>query len=165
MRHEGWIILLLASLATTALIYLAFRSWVDLTVLLVTLAGSLAMSLAVLALAGMPLNFFNITVLPLLVGLGINYGIHILHRYRAEGTAATLAARNLAGAIGSAAATTVVGFAGLLLAGHPGLWSMGFTAAVGIGVIAVSCLFFLPAFADLVELLCGQRQIAISPGS
>jgi hypothetical protein len=165
VRSEGWVILLLASLATAALIYLAFRSWVDLTVLLVTLAGSLAMSLAILALLGMSLNFFNITVLPLLVGLGINYGIHILHRYRAEGTAATLAARNLAGAIGSAAATTVVGFAGLLLAGHPGLWSMGFTAAVGIGVIALSCLFFLPAFTDLVEQLSGQRKTAVSPES
>jgi len=165
VRSEGWVILLLASLATAALVYLAFRSWVDLTVRLVTLAGSLAMSLAILALLGMPLNFFNITVLPLLVGLGINYGIHLLHRYRAEGTAATLAARNLAGAMGSAAATTVVGFAGLLLAGHPGLWSMGFTAAVGIGVIALSCLFFLPAFTDLVEQLSGKRKTAVSPES
>jgi predicted RND superfamily exporter protein len=73
---------------------------------------------------------------------------------------ATHAARRLAPSVGSAAATTVVGFAGLLLAQHPGLWSMGFTASVGIGIIALSCLLFLPSLADLLALLRTHRHPA-----
>lgn len=157
VKREGWMVMALAWLATVALVYAAFRSWRDLLSLVITLAGAISMSLAVLAAAGMRLSFFNVTILPLLVGLGINYGIHILHRYHEEGMTATSAARRLAASVGSAAATTVVGFAGLLLARHPGLWSMGFTASVGIGIIALSCLLFLPSFADLLTLVARRR--------
>jgi predicted RND superfamily exporter protein len=160
VRQEGWVVIALAWVATAALVYMAFRSWTDLVALLVTMAGALSISLAVLAGLGMRLNFFNLAVLPLLVGLGINYGIHLLHRYHEEGMPATHAARRLAPSVGSAAATTVVGFAGLLLAQHPGLWSMGFTASVGIGIIALSCLLFLPSLADLLALLRTHRHPA-----
>ncbi len=153
VRLEGWrTTMLLAWLAAAVVIYLAFRSWADLVVLVATVAGAIAISLAVLALAGVQLNFYNLAVLPLLVGLGIDYGIHILHRYHEEGLPARQAARKLAAAVGSAAATTAVGFAGLLLARHPGLWSMGFTASVGIAATAISCVVFLPSLADFIAL-------------
>ena len=152
VRQEGWRTMLLAWLAAALVIYLAFRSWAELAVLVATVAGAIAMSLAVLAVAGVRLNFFNLAVLPLLVGLGIDYGIHILHRYHEEGLPARHAARKLAAAVGSAAATTAVGFAGLLLARHPGLWSMGFTASVGIAATAFSCVVFLPSLADFIAL-------------
>jgi predicted RND superfamily exporter protein len=152
IRLEGWRTMLLAWLAAALVIYLAFRSWAELAVLVATVAGAIAMCLAVLALAGVRLNFYNMAVLQLLVGLGIDYGIHILHRYHEEGLPARHAARKLAAAVGSAAATTAVGFAGLLLARHPGLWSMGFTASVGIATTAASCVIFLPALADFTAL-------------
>ena len=152
VRREGWRTMLLAWLAAVVVICLAFRSWADLAVLVVTVASAIAMSLAVLAAAGVRLNFYNLAVLPLLVGLGIDYGIHILHRYHEEGLPARHAARKLAAAVGSAAATTAVGFAGLLLARHPGLWSMGFTASVGIAATAASCVLFLPSLADFIAL-------------
>ncbi len=158
IRREGWRTLLLAWLAAAAVIYVAFRSWAELTVLLATVTGAIAISLAVLAAAGVRLNFYNLAVLPLLVGLGIDYGIHILHRYHEEGLPARHAARKLARAVGSAAATTAVGFAGLLLARHPGLWSMGLTASVGIAVTAVSCVLFLPSLADFITLVRTSPQ-------
>lgn len=151
--QEGWRMLLLASLAAAAVIYVAFRSWAEVGVLLATVGGAITMSLALLAAVGVRLNFFNLMVLPLLVGLGIDYGIHILHRHHEESLPARHAARKLARAVGSAAATTAVGFAGLLLARHPGLWSMGLTASVGIAVTAASCVLFLPHLADFIALL------------
>lgn len=158
VKREGVVAIGLAWLATAVLVYVAFRSWVDLVALVATLAGATAISLAVLALAGMRLSFFNMTVVPLLVGLGINYGIHVLHAYHERGLTAAHAARRLAASVGSAAATTVVGFTGLLLARHPGLWSMGFTASVGIGITVLSCLLFLPSMADFLALLRGRRR-------
>ncbi|MBZ5581947.1 MAG: MMPL family transporter [Acidobacteriia bacterium] len=155
VRREGWRTLLLAWLAAAAVIYLAFRSWTEVAVLLATVGGAIVICLAVLAAAGVRLNYFNLTVLPLLVGLGIDYGIHILHRYHEEGLPARHAARKLAAAVGSAAATTAVGFAGLLLARHPGLWSMGFTASIGIAATAASCVLVLPSLADFTTLAEG----------
>jgi uncharacterized protein len=161
IRQEGWRTLLLASLAATAVVYIAFRSWTEVAVLLATVGGAIAISLAVLAVVGVRLNFFNLTILPLLVGLGIDYGIHILHRHHEERLPAQNAARKLAGAVGSAAATTAVGFAGLLLARHPGLWSMGFTACVGILSAAVSSVLFLPFLSDFARLL--KNSLAWTP--
>jgi hypothetical protein len=158
VKREGFVAIGLAWLATAVLVYMAFRSWSDLIALASTLAVSTSISLAVLALAGVRLSFFNLTVVPLLVGLGINYGIHVLHAYHEKGLTAAHAARRLAASVGSAAATTVVGFAGLLLARHPGLWSMGFTASVGIGMTVLSCLLFLPSLADLLAVLRRRRR-------
>jgi predicted RND superfamily exporter protein len=151
VKEEAGVAMLVACLATATIVLAAFRSWSDLVALMLSVTVAITATLGTLALVGMRLNFFNVTVFPLLVGLGINYGIHILHRYHEEGVAATQAVRRLAASVGSAAATTAVGFAGLLFARHPGLWSMGFTASLGIGYTILSCLIFLPAFSDLLR--------------
>ncbi len=158
VREEGWVAIAFACLATMVVVLFAFRSWADLAALLLAVAASVSAMLAILAVCGMRINFFNMTVFPLLVGLGINYGIHILHRYHEEGVPATRAVWRLAPSVGSAAATTAGGFAGLLIARHPGLWSMGFTGGVGIALTVASCLIFLPAFADLGVLWKERRR-------
>ncbi len=157
VREEGWVAIVFACVATVVVVLFAFRSWADLAALLLAVAASVSAILAILAVCGMRINFFNMTVFPLLVGLGINYGIHILHRYHEEGIPATRAVWRLAPSVGSAAATTAGGFAGLLIARHPGLWSMGFTGGVGITLTVASCLIFLPAFADLGVLWKERR--------
>ena len=49
------------------------------------------------------------------------------------------------------AVTNLIGFAGLLLSGHPGLRSIGVLAVVGIGATLASTLVFFPAFLQVVE--------------
>ncbi len=95
-------------------------------------------------------NFINITISPLLIGIGVDNGIHILHRYREERAADPEGAIERGGG-GTAVAvivtslTTMLVFGSLLLARTPGLRLLGVSALLGIGFTLVFSLLFLPA--------------------
>ena len=65
-----------------ALVWLIWRNLRDLVLVMapLTLAGLLTG--AVCVLAGLPINFADVIVLPLLLGIGVDSGIHLVHRYR-----------------------------------------------------------------------------------
>jgi predicted RND superfamily exporter protein len=95
-------------------------------------------------------NFINITISPLLIGIGVDNAIHILHRYTEERN------QNPQGAIergGETTAipvvvtslTTMLVFGSLLLARTPGLRYLGVSALLGIGFTLLFSILFLPA--------------------
>ena len=106
-------------------------------------------------LAGMKLlqidfNFINITISPLLIGIGVDNGIHILHRYAEEKAidpdgAIERGGKMTAVAVIVTSLTTMLVFASLLLARTPGLRLLGTSALLGIGFTLVFSLLFLPA--------------------
>lgn len=110
---------------------IALCLWVDLRKLgptlacLGALALGLALSLATLGLFDVRINFFNLAVLPAVVGLGIDASIHLWHA-RGRSLGATGRASLVAGA------TTCAAFAGLLVASHPGLRSMAQVGLISI---------------------------------
>lgn len=96
-------------------------------------------------------NFINITISPLLIGIGVDNGIHILHRYLEEREASPEGAVARAGrmtgiAILVTSLTTMLVFASLLIARTPGLRLLGVSALLGIGFTLLFSLVFLPAF-------------------
>lgn len=95
-------------------------------------------------------NFINITISPLLIGIGVDNAIHILHRYTEERN------QNPQGAIERGGETTAVPvvvtslttmlvFGSLLVARTPGLRYLGISALLGIGFTLLFSLLFLPA--------------------
>lgn len=95
---------------------------------------------------GLKLNFYNLVVLPAVLGIGNDAGVHIVHRFREEGPGSIMKVLRFTGehiAIGSI--TTMMGFGGLLLSFHPGLHSIGELAVAGIGMTLLAALLFLPA--------------------
>ncbi len=95
-------------------------------------------------------NFINITISPLLIGIGVDNGIHILHRYAEERAiepegAIERAGRMTAVAVIVTSLTTMLVFGSLLLARTPGLRLLGTSALLGIGFALVFSLLFLPA--------------------
>lgn len=93
-----------------------------------------------------PLNFANIIALPLILGIGVDNGIHIVHRFRATGsrTPALLQSSTIRGVVFSAL-TTVCSFGNLALSPHPGMASMGKLLTIGILASLVCTLVVLPA--------------------
>ena len=95
-------------------------------------------------------NFLSIVISPLLIGIGVDNGIHILHRtmeerlLRPEGhlerglstTAVSVLVTSM---------TTMLVFGSLLIARTPGLKMLGISALLGIGFSLVFSLVFLPA--------------------
>ena len=83
----------------------------------------------------------------MILGIGVDYGIHLLHRWKESGDLQQ--AIELAPAITVAALTTVLGFGSLVLSSFPGLRSMGAAAIFGVLAVAWLGLTLLPAFAGL----------------
>ena len=103
-----------------------------------------------MALLGLRLNFFNIFVLTMIVGIGVDYGIHLLHRwYESGGDPAALS--ETSGAIAVAALTTMVGFGSLVISHYPGLQSVGAAAILGALSTAVLGITVLPALLSMKE--------------
>jgi hopanoid biosynthesis associated RND transporter like protein HpnN len=131
--------------AIVVLLLIDFRSWKDAACALVPVAVATVLMLAVMRLAGVPLNFANTIVLPLMFGIGVDSGVHAVHRWRQQPHDAPA---GLAGGTGRAITvtmlTTVAGFACMLVAEHRGIRSLGFVMSVGLVMVWAGAVFVLP---------------------
>lgn len=103
-------------------------------------------TVAVMAITGMKLNFFNMLALPTIIGMGVDDGVHMYHRYKELGPGS---ARYIVKTTGMAAVlttmTTSVGFASLMVANNRGLNSLGVLTVVGMVAALFTTLVILPA--------------------
>ena len=102
-----------------------------------------------MAILHIPLNFANIIALPLILGIGVDNGIHIVHRFRAAGsrTPALLQSSTIRGVVFSAL-TTICSFGNLAVSPHPGMASMGQLLSIGILASLACTLVVLPALLE-----------------
>ncbi len=108
-----------------------------------------------LYLQDLKLNFYNMVALPTIIGMGIDNGVHLYHRYREEGPGSMpVVIRSTGGAMFISMLTTMVGFFGLMMATHPGLNSIGRLALIGLLTCFVAAVLVLPA---ILEVLGGDR--------
>jgi hopanoid biosynthesis associated RND transporter like protein HpnN len=98
---------------------------------------------------GVPFNPANIMTLPLVIGIGVTNGIHILNRYAEERTPGILA-RSTGKAVLVSGLTAIAGFGSLVLAKHRGIHSLGVIMSIGIGTCMIAGLTFLPAMLNLL---------------
>jgi hypothetical protein len=125
-------------------IYLDFRSLTYTLLALLPLGLGMAQMFGVLGLLGVPLNPANMIVLPLLLGIGIDDGVHVLHDFRSSRGRYRLSA-STANAVLITSLTTMVGFGSLMIASHQGLQSLGRVLTIGVSCCLVSSLVILPA--------------------
>ena len=136
--------------ATTLILLLVLRNLKDtLLVLLPLLLASLFTAAATVAL-GIPFNFANIIALPLLFGLGVDSGIHMVHRlHELNSSDEGLLGTSESQGVFFGALTTVFSFSSLAFTSHQGTASMGLLLAVGLMLTLVCALVVLPAFSTL----------------
>ena len=138
-------------------LWLDFRSLVATSCCLLALASGLCLTLGTLALLGVSINLANFFGIPILIGLGADSSIHVLHRWKQmkrDGTrrfGATLSAVTLT------ACTTGIGFGALLLAQHKGLQSLGWVIAIGsLGCLLSSTVLLISLLNCLPGTLAGR---------
>jgi hypothetical protein len=120
------------------------RRWILLA--LTPLAASFFWMFGTMVLFDLRLTFYNLVVLPTVLGIGDDSGIHIVHRYIEEGPGSIRRVMRAAGEpIAMSALTTIVGFGGLVFSMHPGMRSLGLLAVLGIGMTLLAALGLLPA--------------------
>ena len=145
---------LLTSAVLLVMLYFDFRS------LLLTLLAALPVALGLawtwggIGMLGMKYNFANIIGFPLVIGIGVASGVHILHRFRQAGQHRVAEAVRRTGLpILLSGLTTMAGFGSLVLARHRGAASLGALLLIGVSACLLSALIVLPAL-----LAFGRRQ-------
>jgi predicted RND superfamily exporter protein len=135
--------------AIAILVFIHFRSVACVVLALVPVAiGSLWLG-GLMGGLGVPLNPANIMTLPLVIGIGVTNGIHILNRFAEEQTPSILA-RSTGKAVLVSGLTSMAGFGSLILARHRGIHSLGCVMTAGLATCMIAGLTFLPAMLNLL---------------
>ena len=106
---------------------------------------------------GAYLNFFTIGLIPLVIGIGIDDGIHVMHRYREEGRGSIPKVIQLTGkAIFLTTATTCLAFSSLLFSAHPTMKSLASIPIIGLIICFFGAIVFLPT---LLRVIVDRREL------
>jgi len=99
--------------------------------------------------------------LPLVIGIGVTNGVHILNRFAEERTPGILA-RSTGKAVLVSGLTAIAGFGSLIIAKDRGIYSLGCVMATGIATCMIAGLTLLPA---LLNLLGRWRPLIDQPSA
>ncbi|HLF12119.1 MAG TPA: MMPL family transporter [Gammaproteobacteria bacterium] len=135
-----------ALVMVTAIIWVFLRDLQDVLLVIVPILVAAGVTAGMTVLIGMPLNYANIIALPLLVGLGVDNGIHVVHRMRTDPQAAQLFNTSTLRAVLASGLTTVASFGNLAFSAHVGTASMGKLLALGLAISMAATLIVLPAW-------------------
>ena len=142
---------LYAFIAITLMLYILLARKKDVFLVLIPLLMAAVITGGISVLAGLPLNFANVIALPLLLGIGVDSGIHIIHRFRTDlPDGKNILATSSARAVVVSSLTTMGGVGNLALSPHAGTASMGMLLTLGIGVTLACMLLVLPALLTVV---------------
>jgi predicted RND superfamily exporter protein len=112
---------------------------------------SALLTAASVVVLGISFNFTNVVVIPLLLGIGVDSAVHLVHesRQHAGGEEVDLLSTTTARAVFYSALTTTLSFGSLALSSHLGMQSLGILLTVGMILTVVCNLVVLPALLDL----------------
>jgi len=117
----------------------------------------------IMQLIGQQLTMLNVIVIPLILGIGIDDGVHILHRYRLEGPGKIKTVFASTGkAVMLTSLTTMLAFGSLIFATYRGLGSMGSALFIGVGTCFLTSIVILPALLKLMENSLQRRKQGVS---
>jgi hypothetical protein len=135
-----------ALVAVCLFLLVDFRNLRDcLLALLPPLLGT-ALMFGVLGLCDIDLNPANLIVLPLVVGLGVDGGVHVIHDFRSQPQDRTYTpSASVINAMFVNATTTMVGFGSMMIAAHRGLYSLGLVLTIGVGTCLLVSIVLVPA--------------------
>jgi hopanoid biosynthesis associated RND transporter like protein HpnN len=133
-----------ALVIVTVLLLLLWGSLRDTVLVLSALALAAVLTASATVALDVPLNFADVIVLPLLLGVGVDSGIHLVHRHRAGAGAMVLRTSTARGVMFSAL-TTIASFGTLAFSSHRGIASLGLLLTVGLCFTLLANLVYLPA--------------------
>ncbi len=150
---------LVVGLASMA-IFLMFlwRNVWDTVLAFFPLALAAAVTVATMVALGMQFNFANVIVLPMLLGMGIDNGVHLVHRHRTNPEEVDVLGTSTARAVFFAAFTTILSFGSLAFASHRGMAALGQILTLGVGATLVCYVVVLPAVLEWDDQRARRRR-------
>jgi hypothetical protein len=127
------------------LLWIDFRSLRLTAIAMAQLLAGVAMMLGIMRLLDIEVNYVNAFVATMILGVGIDYGIHLVHRMEMSGGKMEPGILQTGKAVVLAAFTNVAGFGTLALGGYPALRSFGLVALIGSLTCLMTTLTLVPA--------------------
>ncbi|HEX2644752.1 MAG TPA: MMPL family transporter, partial [Thermoanaerobaculia bacterium] len=159
---DAWVASILGVVLVALLIWMDFRSLRWTLYSLIPLVIGLLWMGGGMVLFGIPMNFINIFVTTMIIGIGVDYGVHVLHRYREvvglsdeEFESGLLETGK---AVVAASLSTIVGFGSLIFSHYPGLQSTGKVAILGALSTCLVSITLLPVALTLMRKQTIARQ-------
>jgi predicted exporter len=144
-RELPWLVGAMGGMVLLAL-WLAFRAWREVLLSVGALAFSVLLLLAWMRVVGWEWNLMNLMALPLMLGLGVDYCLHLLLGLRRHQGDWAANQRAVGRALLLAGATTAAAFASLHFSSNAGVASLGQVTAAGVTLCLLTSLLFLPAW-------------------
>jgi hypothetical protein len=150
--RDGRNAILLTLILVFILLSIDFQSPRYALIAMIPLAFGMLWMLGFMHIFGMKINIVNIIGLPLIVGIGIDDGVHIMHRWRHEGKGKIGTVFASTGkAIFLTSLTTMFAFGSLVFSIFRGWASFGAALFLGVGACFLTTVFILPGILGLVE--------------
>lgn len=145
VREDLFLLTPMAFLMVLLLVFIHFRNWRITFLTLMPLVMGLIGMVGSMSLLGIRLHFVNAVILPMIIGMGIDNGVHLMHRFLEDGGIdAGLTLQKIGRAMILCSLTTMLGFGSLATARYPALSTMGWITILGMGFCLLASLCFLP---------------------
>ena len=132
VKDDLYLLFIPATLVLLVALILVFRSWKDAVSTAGVLVTVLLLVNALVVVAGKPWNFLSSMAIPLIVGTGIDYSIHLIFALRRSDGDLAKVWNGVGKGIFFCGLSTVVGFGSLCFASNETLQSMGFFCGIGV---------------------------------
>jgi uncharacterized protein len=110
-------------------------------------------------LLGMKINFLNFIAVPITFGIGVDYAINVVNRWRLDGPGSVIhTVRETGGAVVLCSLTTTLGYLALLRSINAAVRSFGLAAVIGEMTCILAALVVLPAVLILIDRRTGVRE-------
>jgi polyhydroxyalkanoate synthesis regulator phasin len=152
IKTDGARMMLIAILFVFLILSVGFKSPFRSLVSMIPLTMGTMWAFGFMAWFGIKLDFFNVIIIPVVVGIGVDDGVHFYHHYLHEGRGSIASVfRKVGSAVVMTSVTSIIGFGGLAVTSHRGLQSIGYVAITGIVFTLLSTLLLMPSLLWLAE--------------
>jgi len=152
MDRDNKVLIPAAVVLLLLILFAMFKRMSDIGISLLVVGICALWAVGTMGLLQMEFTMIHVALIPLILGLGIDYSIHMLNRYYEElekhgksRTAVISSVRTTGFAVVLAAVTTIIGFGSFMVSDLPAIGTLGVFAALGIGFSFLLSTCFLPA--------------------
>jgi predicted RND superfamily exporter protein len=150
--NDGKNAALLTVFVVFLLLWLDFRSFKYASIAMLPLVAGVIWMVGLMHLICMQLTVVNVMALPMILGIGIDDGVHIVHRWRIEGSKKV---KQIFASTGKAilltSITTMLAFGSLVFSIWRGFGSLGGAMFIGVGACFLSTVIILSGIIGFSE--------------
>jgi len=152
-----------AIIASAILLFVVFRRLGEVLLVLVPLLLTMVLTVSVCLISGVPLNLANVIAVPLVLGLGIAFGIYLVLRKREGSTMVEVMRGSTSKAVFFSVLTTMASFGSLSFSQHQGMASLGILLVISLTLALVCALVVLPCIMAELEQRGWWLDAKVSP--